>query len=156
MLIHFHGEINFSWCNATLYRLTWALAIYRQTMEAGALPTVETLSRLLGCLRKPEISTSTATGFEDRTLTFFGQPPPPPQPPAPTPSLDGFDGFGIYDPRALSLFEVPFFYSPICIALDQEIVFKRMCFYSFKKNLQEFYDTSTDYQVCSHLLTQSV
>ncbi|KAG0581110.1 hypothetical protein KC19_4G225700 [Ceratodon purpureus] len=85
--------------------LTWALAIYRQTIEAGALPTIETLSRLLGCLRKPEISASTATSFEDRVLTFFGQPPSPHQTPAPVATFDVLDGFGIYDPRALSLFE---------------------------------------------------
>ena len=81
--------------------------MYRQTIEAGALPTIETLSRLLGCLRKPEVSSEVATNFEDRTLTFFGQPPPPPLPQPPTPTT-AFDGFGIYDPRALSLFEVPF------------------------------------------------
>lgn len=81
-----------------LYRATWALAIYRQTVEAGARPTVESLSLLLGCLRKPEKSAQTPT-FDDRSLAFLGQPrqvtPPP-----------GFDGFGIYDPRALALVEV--------------------------------------------------
>ncbi|KAG0592741.1 hypothetical protein KC19_1G277300 [Ceratodon purpureus] len=78
---------------------TWALAIYRQTIEAGALPTVETLSQLLGCLRKPEEPTKAVTSFDDRTMmAFLGQPQQ-------AITSTGYDGFSIYDPRALSLFE---------------------------------------------------
>ena len=82
------------------FRATWALAIYRQTIEAGALPTVETLSQLLGCLRKPEEPTKAVTSFDDRTMmAFLGQPQQ-------AITSTGYDGFSIYDPRALSLFEV--------------------------------------------------
>lgn len=84
--------------------MTWALAIYRQTIEAGAVPTIESLSSLLGCLRKPEVSRNDPLSFEDtfnhQYPTGFAQPQPPPV------ASTAFDGFGIYDPRALSLFEV--------------------------------------------------
>lgn len=83
--------------------LTWALAIYRQTIEAGAVPTIESLSSLLGCLRKPEVSRNDPPSFED---TFNHQYPTGFAQPQPTPvASTAFDGFGIYDPRALSLFE---------------------------------------------------
>lgn len=77
--------------------VTWALTIYRQTIEAGVLPTVEILSQLLGCLRKPEASTTPVSIFDDKAAAFLGQSQPA--------TSTSFDGFGIYDPRALALFE---------------------------------------------------
>lgn len=78
---------------------TWALSVYRQTIEAGTPPKIETLSQLLGCLRKLETSTKALTTFDDRTImAFLGQPQV-------SKSSTPYDGFGIYDPRALALFE---------------------------------------------------
>lgn len=98
---HIHTNITDINLVMELYdRVTWALTIYRQTIEAGVLPTVEILSQLLGCLRKPEASTTPVSIFDDKAAAFLGQSQPA--------TSTSFDGFGIYDPRALALFEVPF------------------------------------------------
>lgn len=71
---------------------SWALSVYRETMALGAIPTIKIFSRLLGCLRLPR----TAEGFHYSSgMSRQGG--------HKQPSL--IDGFGVYDPRALALFE---------------------------------------------------
>ncbi|KAH9537900.1 hypothetical protein CY35_16G076200 [Sphagnum magellanicum] len=74
----------------------WALAVYRQTLGAGIVPTVESLSQLLGCLRTPEVPEPNY--FDDRVVAFLGQS-------WPASPRHVVDGCGVYDPRALALFE---------------------------------------------------
>ncbi len=80
-------------------RAAWALAVYRQTLGAGIVPTVESLSQLLGCLRTPEVPEPNY--FDDRVVAFLGQS-------WPASPRHVVDGCGVYDPRALALFEVCF------------------------------------------------
>jgi hypothetical protein len=77
-------------------RAAWALAVYRQTLGAGIVPTVESLSQLLGCLRTPEVPEPNY--FDDRVVAFLGQS-------WPASPRHVVDGCGVYDPRALALFE---------------------------------------------------
>ncbi len=91
MATHF---VSCSFCRAA-----WALAVYRQTRGAGIVPTVESLSQLLGCLRTPEVPEPNY--FDDRVVAFLGQS-------WPASPRHVVDGCGVYDPRALALFEVCF------------------------------------------------
>ncbi|KAL3694989.1 hypothetical protein R1sor_008640 [Riccia sorocarpa] len=75
---------------------TWALSVYRQTLAAGVTPTIGSLSLLLGCLRTEETRPEKGL-FDD---TFFSHYDSVKDLPA---SI--LDGNGLYDPRALGLFE---------------------------------------------------
>lgn len=72
--------------------------VYRETIEAGVMPTIEVLSQVLGCLQLP-----CDASLKDKLIENLG--------------VSGdtsrcsnlcslIDGFGEYDPRAFSLIEV--------------------------------------------------
>lgn len=72
---------------------SWALSVYRKAVASGIVPTMKMLSQLLGCLRLPRT-------VDDNVLYnyVFAQHSSHKQ-------LSLIDGFGVYDPRALALFE---------------------------------------------------
>nr|XP_043623607.1 pentatricopeptide repeat-containing protein MRL1, chloroplastic [Erigeron canadensis] len=76
---------------------TLVLMVYRETIRAGVVPTIEELSQVLGCLRLPQDSSLKTRLIEN--LGVF------------TETTKGsnlcslIDGFGEYDPRAFSLLE---------------------------------------------------
>ncbi|XP_057817656.1 pentatricopeptide repeat-containing protein MRL1, chloroplastic isoform X2 [Cryptomeria japonica] len=76
---------------------SWALLVYRQTISAGVTPTMEALSHVLGCLRMP-LNTAGKFIYNENLGFYLGS----------TKRLNLcslIDGFGIYDPRAFSLYE---------------------------------------------------
>eukprot|EP00252_Welwitschia_mirabilis_P018878 TRINITY_DN4236_c0_g1_i2.p1 TRINITY_DN4236_c0_g1~~TRINITY_DN4236_c0_g1_i2.p1 ORF type:complete len:513 (+),score=117.98 TRINITY_DN4236_c0_g1_i2:201-1739(+) len=91
---------------------SWALLTYRQLISARVKPTKETLSQLLGCLRMP-VSVIEEGGNNKRYHKQSKYPPLT-------------EGFGVYDPRAFSLYEeaaslgiVPPFYSrDVVVSID--------------------------------------
>lgn len=74
-----------------------ALLVYRQTISAGVTPTIGTLSQVLGCLRMPTNVTK-ENGFNESLGLNHGSPKRPKL-------YSLLEGFGIYDPRAFSLYE---------------------------------------------------
>jgi len=74
-----------------------ALTVYRQTIAAGVVPTVEIFSQVLGCLQLPHDAS-----LRNRLIDNLGVSTDSPK----RSSLYSLvDGFGEYDPRAFSLFE---------------------------------------------------
>ncbi|KAI5055020.1 hypothetical protein GOP47_0030165 [Adiantum capillus-veneris] len=73
---------------------SWALSVYRRAVTSGVAPTMKMFSQLLGCLRLPKTVDDSAL----RNYSFAKHSSCDMQP-----SL--IDGFGVYDPRALALFE---------------------------------------------------
>lgn len=77
------------------------LMVYRETVNAGVVPSIEELSKVLGCLRLPQDSSLKARLIENLgiiTETSKG-----------SNLCSLIDGFGEYDPRAFSLFEVCYY-----------------------------------------------
>lgn len=74
-----------------------ALLVYRQTISAGVTPTMGALSQVLGCLRMPT-NANNENGFNESLQFNTGLPKRPKL-------YSLLEGFGIYDPRAFSLFE---------------------------------------------------
>lgn len=73
---------------------SWALSVYRRAVKLSVVPTMKMFSQLLGCLRLPNT-------IDDNILynyTFAKHSSPNMQ-------ASLIEGFGVYDPRALSLFE---------------------------------------------------
>lgn len=71
--------------------------VYRQTIAAGVVPTVEIFSQVLGCLQLPHDAS-----LRNRLIDNLGVSTDSPK----RSSLYSLvDGFGEYDPRAFSLFE---------------------------------------------------
>ncbi|CAM6108523.1 unnamed protein product [Calypogeia fissa] len=80
---------------------SWAVAVYRHAVAANVVPTIKSLSLLLGCLRIPEVSHEKSY-LSDDAFYFPGhlrglRPS--------SPSLSHMEGAGFYDARALALFE---------------------------------------------------
>ncbi|KAL4584999.1 hypothetical protein LXL04_009612 [Taraxacum kok-saghyz] len=76
---------------------TLVLMVYRETVKAGGVPTIEILSQVLGCLRLPQDSSLKARLIENLGViadTSKG-----------SNLCSLIDGFGEYDPRAFSLLE---------------------------------------------------
>nr|GEV97710.1 pentatricopeptide repeat-containing protein MRL1, chloroplastic isoform X1 [Tanacetum cinerariifolium] len=76
---------------------TLVLMVYRETVNAGAVPSIEELSKVLGCLRLPQDSSLKARLIENLGIiaeTSKG-----------SNLCSLIDGFGEYDPRAFSLLE---------------------------------------------------
>lgn len=74
-----------------------ALMVYRETIVTGVIPTMEVFSQLLGCLRLPHDAS-----LRDRLVENLGVNTEISR----CPNLFSLvDGFGEYDPRALSLLE---------------------------------------------------
>eukprot|EP00250_Pteridium_aquilinum_P009708 c18875_g1_i1 orf=314-2758(-) len=73
---------------------SWALSVYRRAVTSGVAPTMKMFSQLLGCLNLPK----TVDDNFLRNYAFAKHSSQNMQP-----SL--IDGFGVYDPRALALFE---------------------------------------------------
>lgn len=72
--------------------------VYRETIVTGVIPTMEVFSQLLGCLRLPHDAS-----LRDRLVENLGVNTETSR----YPNLFSLvDGFGEYDPRALSLLEV--------------------------------------------------
>lgn len=72
--------------------------VYRKTIVAGIMPTIEVISQVLGCLQLPYDAS-----FKNRLIENLGVT-------ADTSRASNLcsliDGFGEYDPRAFSLLEV--------------------------------------------------
>ncbi|KAL2632785.1 hypothetical protein R1flu_004264 [Riccia fluitans] len=75
---------------------TWALSVYRQTLATGVTPTIGSLSLLLGCLRKEE-TRPVKSIFDDTMYLHYDSLKDLP--------ASILDGDGLYDPRALGLFD---------------------------------------------------
>ncbi|KAJ9562971.1 hypothetical protein OSB04_008131 [Centaurea solstitialis] len=73
------------------------LMVYRETVNAGAVPTIEELSQVLGCLRLPQDSSLKSRLIEN--LGVFTDPSKGSN------LCSLIEGFGEYDPRAFSLLE---------------------------------------------------
>lgn len=76
---------------------TLVLMVYRETVNAGAIPTIQELSQVLGCLRLPQDSSLKTKLIENLgiiTETSKG-----------SNLCSLIDGFGEYDPRAFSILE---------------------------------------------------
>eukprot|EP01018_Ginkgo_biloba_P016713 Gb_33501 [translate_table: standard] len=91
--------VSFDLGNAQIHNqwTSWALLVYRQTVAAGVVPTMEALSQVLGCLRMPvnaaqRVSLIESLGFNASTAKQSNL-------------YSLIDGFGVYDPRAFSLYE---------------------------------------------------
>ncbi|KAH7294218.1 hypothetical protein KP509_28G061200 [Ceratopteris richardii] len=73
---------------------SWALSVYRKARSSGVIPTIKMLSQLLGCLRLPKtVDDNVLSNYSFAKHTSSGM----------QPSL--INGFGVYDPRALALYE---------------------------------------------------
>lgn len=77
-------------------RASWAVAVYRHAVAANVVPTIKSLSLLLGCLRIPD-APHERTYLSDDTFAHAGQLK------FRSPSI--LEGAGFYDPRAFLLFE---------------------------------------------------
>lgn len=78
------------------YRITWALTVYNDTVSTGVVPSLDTLSQLLGCLRLEKVQSiiygkKSSSHFEHLRV--------------PT-TLAVDHAWGMYLPRSLTLFEV--------------------------------------------------
>ncbi|XP_039058642.1 pentatricopeptide repeat-containing protein MRL1, chloroplastic isoform X1 [Hibiscus syriacus] len=74
-----------------------ALTVYRETINAGTLPTMEVVSKILGCLQLPCDDSVRSRLVENLEVTAD---------PSKYSSLGSLiDGFGEYDPRAFSVIE---------------------------------------------------
>lgn len=82
----------------TFCRTALALMIYRETIVTGLTPSMETFSQVLGCLQLPHEALLRIRLIEDLGVS------------AETSNYSNLssliNGFGEYDPRALSLLEV--------------------------------------------------
>ncbi|KAJ7549606.1 hypothetical protein O6H91_07G059700 [Diphasiastrum complanatum] len=76
---------------------SWALAAYRQTISASAVPTIKLFSRLLGCLRIPVIMPPKGLYANGGIFSASGM--------QSSSKHSMMEGFGMYDPRALTLYE---------------------------------------------------
>ncbi|ONH92147.1 hypothetical protein PRUPE_8G158300 [Prunus persica] len=74
-----------------------ALMVYRKTIVAGIMPTVEVISQVLGCLQLPYDAS-----FKNRLIENLGVTA---ETSRPSNLCSLIDGFGEYDPRAFSLLE---------------------------------------------------
>lgn len=74
-----------------------ALMVYRKTIVAGATPTIEIISQVLGCLQLPYDASSKKRVIENLGVTADTS--------RPSKLCSLIDGFGEYDPRAFSLLE---------------------------------------------------
>ncbi|XP_062019046.1 pentatricopeptide repeat-containing protein MRL1, chloroplastic [Rosa rugosa] len=74
-----------------------ALMVYRKTIVAGAIPTIEIISQVLGCLQLPFDAS-----FKKRVIENLGVTADTSRP---SKLCSLIDGFGEYDPRAFSLLE---------------------------------------------------
>ncbi|KAI8554125.1 hypothetical protein RHMOL_Rhmol05G0073600 [Rhododendron molle] len=74
-----------------------ALKVYRQTILAGIVPTMEIFSQVLGCLQLPHDASSRNSLVENLGVGTDS--------PKRSTLYSLVDGFGEYDPRAFSLFE---------------------------------------------------
>ena len=81
-----------------LYRTSSALMVYRETIVAGVIPTMDVLSQVLGCLRFPH-----DRSLKERLIENLGVSVDTSKP---SNLCSLIDGFGEYDPRAFSLLEV--------------------------------------------------
>lgn len=75
-----------------------ALMVYRETILSGVTPAMDELSQVLGCLRLPHdefLRNRLVENFEFSTDKSKG-----------SNLYSLIDGFGEYDPRAISLLEV--------------------------------------------------
>lgn len=75
-----------------------ALKVYRQTILAGIVPTMEIFSQVLGCLQLPHDASLRNSLVENLGVSIDS--------PKRSTLYSLVDGFGEYDPRAFSLFEV--------------------------------------------------
>lgn len=75
--------------------------VYRKTIVAGNVPTVEVISPVLGCLQLPYDAS-----FKNRLIENLGVSADTSRPSRPSNLCSLIDGFGEYDPRAFSLLEV--------------------------------------------------
>ncbi|KAB1994593.1 hypothetical protein ES319_D13G109400v1 [Gossypium barbadense] len=74
-----------------------ALTVYRETIDAGTVPTMEVVSKILGCLQLPRDDSLRSRLVENLEVIAD---------PSRSSSLGSLiDGFGEYDPRAFSLLE---------------------------------------------------
>ncbi|KAL4302099.1 hypothetical protein GQ457_10G024430 [Hibiscus cannabinus] len=74
-----------------------ALTLYRETINAGTVPTMEVVSKILGCLQLPRDDSLRSRLIENLEVTAD---------PSRYSSLGSLiDGFGEYDPRAFSVLE---------------------------------------------------
>ena len=79
-------------------RTSLALMVYRETVAAGVIPTMEVLSQVLGCLQFPHDGSLRNRLIENLGVTADT---------SRRPNLCSLiDGFGEYDSRAFSLLEV--------------------------------------------------
>eukprot|EP00249_Psilotum_nudum_P024933 c29325_g1_i2 orf=411-3923(-) len=84
----FHGSVCYEkW-------VSWAVCVYREALAMGAIPTSNTFSEVLGCLRLPMHSHRNSF---DGAILFPDY--------ESTQRKTLRDGFGIYNPQALTLFE---------------------------------------------------
>ncbi|XP_050363118.1 pentatricopeptide repeat-containing protein MRL1, chloroplastic [Argentina anserina] len=74
-----------------------ALMVYRKTIVAGATPTIEIISQVLGCLQLPYDAASKKRVIENLGVTAVTS--------KSSKLCSLIDGFGEYDPRAFSLLE---------------------------------------------------
>lgn len=81
-----------------VFRTSVALTVYRETIDAGTVPTMEVVSKILGCLQLPRDDSLRSRLVENLEVIAD---------PSRSSSLGSLiDGFGEYDPRAFSLLEV--------------------------------------------------
>ncbi|KAG4165562.1 hypothetical protein ERO13_A13G098800v2 [Gossypium hirsutum] len=74
-----------------------ALTVYRETIDAGTVPTMEVVSKILGCLQLPRDDSLRSRLVENLEVIAD---------PSRSSSLGSLiDGFGEYDPRSFSLLE---------------------------------------------------
>ena len=84
--------------SSLVFRTSVALAVYRETIVAGTVPTMEVVSKILGCLQIPRDDSLKSRLVENLEVIADS---------SRYSSLSSLiDGFGEYDPRAFSLLEV--------------------------------------------------
>lgn len=81
-----------------LYRTSSALMVYRETIVAGVIPTIDVLSQVLGCLRFPYNGSLKERLIENLSVSVDTS--------KPSNLCSLIDGFGEYDSRAFSILEV--------------------------------------------------
>ena len=81
-----------------VFRTSIALTVYRDTINASTMPTVEVVSKILGCLQLPHDDSLRSRLIENLEVTAD---------PSRYSRLGSLiDGFGEYDARAFSVLEV--------------------------------------------------
>ncbi|PON55119.1 Tetratricopeptide-like helical domain containing protein [Parasponia andersonii] len=92
-----------------------ALMVYRETVAAGIIPTIDVLSQVLGCLQLPY-----DTSLKDRLIENLGVSADTSRP---SNLCSLIDGFGEYDPRAFSLLEEAASHGIVpCVSFKQSLV----------------------------------